>query len=325
MNSMAHKYNTPLRTSKSGFVLVVVLWVLAILTVVTLSFGHRTMLERRATTYTLDQSLARMQARGAVQRGIVEIRNKAFEDYSDTEEWTSVSHLGQKWARPMDLYKEGGYFQRQPEAENDVVLFYIQDAESRISINSASQELLDNVPNISPTVRRRIMNRRMRGEQEGEPGSYFQAIEEIRYMQGVRDEHWFGDDRTSGLRSMLTLHGYMININTAPPEVLACIPGVDQAAISTLMNFRNGPDGKMGTADDRHFNDLNEDLLNKVGPLGDSLISLRQHCKVTSDYYIITGMATRRSGAVVAIVTATVQVMGNHASVIGWREGSFES
>src|SRR5690554_4196961 len=92
------------RQAQQGFVLVVVLWVLAMLTVVTLSFGHRTMLERRAATYTMDHVQAKMLARGAVQRGIVEIRNKAFEEFSRDEEWTPLTHYGQKWARSMNLY-----------------------------------------------------------------------------------------------------------------------------------------------------------------------------------------------------------------------------
>ena len=66
--------------SPRGFVLVTVLWVLAILSLITIGFGRRAMLDRKAATYTLDHDRAMYRARGAVERGIAELRNKAIID-----------------------------------------------------------------------------------------------------------------------------------------------------------------------------------------------------------------------------------------------------
>ena len=62
--------------TRSGFVLVSVLWVLAILTVITLSFGQRVLIERRLAAYALDHTKALYMARGAVTRGIVELQHR---------------------------------------------------------------------------------------------------------------------------------------------------------------------------------------------------------------------------------------------------------
>jgi type II secretory pathway component PulK len=42
-----------------------------------------------------------------------------------------------------------------------------------------------------------------------------------------------------------------ININTAAPELLAALPGLDEAAAASIMAWRVGPDGMLGTPDDR--------------------------------------------------------------------------
>src|SRR5690606_17628980 len=55
------------RQSERGFVLVIVLWVLAILTVISVGFGRRSVLDRRAAAFTLDKTQAMMLARGAVE------------------------------------------------------------------------------------------------------------------------------------------------------------------------------------------------------------------------------------------------------------------
>ncbi|MDP7638547.1 MAG: hypothetical protein QGG73_02365, partial [Candidatus Hydrogenedentes bacterium] len=51
---------------RRGFVLVSVLWILAILTVVSLGFANRASLERKVAWYALDQAQAQNMARGAV-------------------------------------------------------------------------------------------------------------------------------------------------------------------------------------------------------------------------------------------------------------------
>lgn len=319
-----------------GFVLVVVLWVLAILTVITLGVGKRVILDARAAAYALDQSAAQMQARGAVHRGIIEVRNKIYKDYLEQEQgqnFVVLTHLGQEWAKPLDLYTEGKYFEPLGEEEEDVVEFHVEDADRYINVNMAAspvgEKLLENLHSqheVMPRdVRRRISNRLTKGDWEDEGGIAFHSPEEIRYVRGVDDEDWFGEQDGPGLKDLITTWGGpQININTAPREVLVCIPEVSEGDADAILAFRNGSDGEPGTDDDDGFRDWDE-LSKYAGVSGETLTSIQQNCKLNSSVFIVTGLATRRQGRVRALSRAIVQVEGFAGSIIAWQETTFGS
>ncbi len=126
-----------MRRSERGYVLVSVLWVVALLTVVTLSYHHRARLEVQAARYSLDASQCRMTARGAVERGIVEIERKAILDAiaaaAASIEVPPVTSLDQAWARPIDLYAAEGLLKPGEGFENDVARIEIEDLERYIN------------------------------------------------------------------------------------------------------------------------------------------------------------------------------------------------
>ena len=63
----------------------------------------------------------------------------------------------------------------------------------------------------------------------------------------------------AGLRSLLTVWGDgRVNVNTAPGAVLACLPGLSAEDAQMLVQYRSGPDGKAGTADDRVFQSVDQ-------------------------------------------------------------------
>ena len=99
-----------------GFVLVCVLWVLAILTIVAIGFAQRAMLDVTAATYGMDYAKTMAMARGAVQRGMVELRNKAVIDWYNLEE--GGTGLGQAWAQPGDMLAGGLYYSHVGEASS---------------------------------------------------------------------------------------------------------------------------------------------------------------------------------------------------------------
>jgi len=316
------------RRQEEGFVLIVVLWVLAALTVVTIGVGKRVVLDARASAYALDQSVALMEARGAVNRGIIEVRNKAYKDFLQEED-RNVTHGGQSWAQRRNLYNMG-HFDRDAPGEVDRVVYFIEDADRYIDINSGMTEvggdLLDNlhaVHGVLPRdVRRRIYRRLREGDHEDEGRAVFHAREELRYIRGVREDDWFGKGESPGLRDLITTHGGMhININTASEAVLRCVPDLRESDIQALLAYRAGPDGELGTADDQAF--LNyADIEEKTGIRGDPMLAIRRYCKVNSNYFIVTGIATRRQGRVRAQVTAVVRVDGFSADVVEWQEAT---
>ena len=73
-----HKHT--IRQKDQGFVLTTILWIVAILTVIVLGFGYRSLLERRIAWYELDKAQAQAMAHGAANRAILELENKRHLD-----------------------------------------------------------------------------------------------------------------------------------------------------------------------------------------------------------------------------------------------------
>ncbi len=313
--------------NQRGFVLVCVLWVVAIMTVITLGFGRRAMLENTSARYTLDYVKAMHMARGAVNRAVVELQNKAVYDMRDGLE--GRTSYAQEWARPKNLLEEGEeggpLFSEagNEEFQDDVCIYSIQDDESRIPLSNAADELLEEVPGLSRAVLRKIKIRRRGSRDENEPPQPFQAIEELRFMPGVSDEDWFGSDGKPGIRDLLSCYGDgRINVNTASEDVLKCIPKLGNVA-RAIVDYRKGPDGELNSEDDSDFLSL-EDLGTKLRISGRAMESLQKYCKVNSQFFTITGTATRRQGKIRATCTATAVVANGQANIVKWREETIE-
>ncbi len=309
---------------QNGFVLVCVLWVLAILTVLTIGFAHRAVLDRRAAAYSLDRSQARLMAHAAVQRGIHELRNKVVQDFM-AEEDVARTHLGQKWARPQNLLEEEGLLDLGEDFEEEEVVYYIEDLERYIDVNKAERELLEEVEALSRGTLRRIWKRRTEGVHDGEGKNPINAIEELRYMRGVDEEDWYGERGEPGLKDLLTVvGGGKVNVNTASLAVLECIPDLEDGAIDVILQWRAGGDGELGTADDQGFKNM-EHLAEATGIDGDSLVALQKFCKTDSSYFKITGVATRRGGRIRVVSSAVAYIRDNIAGVRTWQEESLGS
>jgi len=308
-----------MRRTVNGYVLVTVIWVLAILSVITLGFGHRAIMSDRASAYSLDRVQAMMLARGAVQRGIVLLRNKAWHDFAAAGQHDPATHLGQAWAKPGDLYS-GIYTRGSDTSDEDEARYVIEDLEGRWNVNQVDNDVLQNIEAITPPARRRISARRTTGVSRENRPTTFHALEELRFVDGVKDEHWFGSDRFPGIRDVMTTVGdSRININTAPEAVLRSIPGLSRQAVETIVHFRAGGDGEVGTSDDRGFKSLTH-LADELDIGGDDLIALERHCKTSSVFFKITGVGTRRAGRVRAQCSAIVEFHGPAARIHAWQE-----
>jgi type II secretory pathway component PulK len=310
-----------------GFVLVCVLWVVAIMMVITLGFGRRAMLENTSARYSLDYVKAMHMARGAANRGIVELRNKAV--YDTLASVPGRTSYTQQWSRPRNLLEggeEGGQFFSDAENEefqDDICAYAIQDEESRIALSATADEILDEVPGLSRSVIRKIKFRRAGNPDDNQPAQPFQTIEELRFIQGISDEEWFGKGDKPGIKDLVSCFGDgRINVNTASEQVLACIPKVSSIA-GAIVDYRRGEDGLLNSEDDRDFASL-DDLGTKLRVSGAAMEKLQQYCKVTSEFFTITGTATRRQGKIRATCTATVQVIAQSAGILKWREETIE-
>lgn len=308
----------------AGFVLVCVLWVVALLTVLTLGFGRRATLDRRAAAYSLDHTVAMSGARGAVERGILEIANRGVKVRLLRPDQRGGTHLGEEWANVKNLYKEG-VFEETEGLEDDQVSYIITDEDRLVNINAAPRELLEEMDALSRTLVRRIMARREREERTGEGVSLFQAVEELRYLRGLDDGDWFGERGKPGLKDLMTVWGdARINVNTAPRAVLESLPRARKGDLDAILQYRAGPDGKLNTPDDRGFRDM-DDLSQKTGVQGVTREALDKYCKCDSVYFKITGFATRRKGRIRAVCSAVVMVADGMPLILDWQEKTLGS
>ena len=315
-----------MRRREDGFVLMCVLWVVAMLTVITLGFGHRAALDRRAAAYSLDHAVAMAAARGAVERGIVEVANRGVKMRLLPLNMRGGTHLGEAWATPKNIYQEGN-LGADESLKNDEASYIITDEERFININAAPKELLEGIKSMDRGLVRHIWTRRTKEELAGEGVVPFSVIEELRYVRGVSDDDWFGSAKTTGLKDLLTVRGGgagQVNVNTASKEVLMCIPGVHEGDIGAILDYRAGPDGKINTADDRGFMSM-DDLSAKTKVAGATREALNTYCTCDSAFFKITGLATRRAGRVRAVCSAVVIFAEGGMQMVDWQEKALGS
>jgi hypothetical protein len=323
------------RKQNRGFVLVTVLWILALLTVVSLGFGRRAMIERRMAWYALDKAQAQQMARGAVERAIFELANQnSINQYLQQIGYTG---LDQSWAKPVDLFQATDYFTLPDESSEGYTCTYrILDSERWFSINQAPEAVLREIDGLSTAAIRAIMHRRERQDSD-DPDIRTHAYlttEELFASGDIGFDDWFGDDRHVGLVDMLTVWGGgKVNLNTAPEAVLRNVPDLNRSVIQGIIDYRQGQDGILGTSDDQAFKTQYE-VAEKLEISTDRLIEIWEYCTLNSSSYTIEATATARGGKVQAQCTATVAQGGSRYSIVHpgrgglmdikqWREDAY--
>ena len=307
--------------ARGGFVLVTVLWILAILTVVSLGFGRRAMLERQMAWYALDREQAQQMARGAAELALLELRNKALlDEYNNQPGYTGTD---QRWAVPVDLFRESLYFKETAGSQfgEDVCTYAIEDCERRISLNHAPGEYLEELDALAFGTISEILERRVSKGSQYQP-QRFHSVEELRAIEQFSAEEWYGDERAGGLRDLLTVWGGpegRVNVNTASAGVLRSIPGLERRLAETIIDYRTGDDGLLNTRDDRSFTTVDE-IAQKLGVSAEKMTPLRTFCKTDSRFFIIKSRATRRRGKINAFCTVVVEMRGTIPSILEWKE-----
>jgi type II secretory pathway component PulK len=312
-----------MRRGNEGFVLLSVLGVLTLLTLVAAGYARRAALERRAAVLAMSRSQAEMMARGAVYRGMAELRNRqALRDYfGGVDLVVTMPRLTgrREIARREGLYAIGG----DSNAQRDYAGYEFTDAQGRISLNTSDAKLFENIEALDLRTRTRILRRREGGVADDERGEPYIAIEELLTVEGVDRNDWLGDDEEPGLREYFTVWGDgLININAASPGVLACVPELGDDVIAEILNYRAGPDNVLDTGDDREFVSLAQ-AAQELDLSGDDAATLEAYCMAESEFIIIEGSATLRQGAVRASCIATVYLLDNEVIPVDWRENTF--
>jgi len=284
------------KMSERGTILIVTLWILAILTLLSLGLGHRMGLELKLAGYHRDSLKALYLAKAGIRRAILELERDTSHLY--TSKYDTLYECGIKELEEEEnlenIFKgkfEDGEFVVGYEGSAGRPMLGMMDEERRININMASQELLEALLDVngitegSKEIARSI--RAWRGDVKGidpallldedryyealgtpysRKGAPFETIEELLLVRGM--------DRAklSKIKETVTIFGEgKVNLNTADEKVLRALglatlrqmPGAKDerwvdSLVEDLIDGRNWLDDKAGTDDDNTFTDINQ-------------------------------------------------------------------
>jgi general secretion pathway protein K len=232
--------------SEGGIALVMVLWVLAVLMVMVLSYSYMTRTETLATVLFKQTTQARFVAEAGVERAVLELFYRKSHP-SDTENIWKVD------CTPYEVKTENGY-----------AIVSLTDESGKVDINKASDVILKNLfvglgidEERVDIIVDSIMDwrdpddfHRLHGAESDYymslPQPYkaknakFDSLEELLLVRGIDRELLYGGVERRGIINFLTIYSETgkINLKTASKEVLLSIPGVTPEMADTIISLR---------------------------------------------------------------------------------------
>lgn len=267
---------------EKGMILIVTLWILAILTLLAVSFSYRMRVEIKLTQFQIDSLRALYLSKAGINYAIAKLKK-------DTND--EVTSLNEKWASKENVEQWKGKF-----------ILSIEDEERRINLNTATKSMLDKL-GLKEDIVCAIIDWRDNDEitlpDGAEDGYYqslnkpyhcknapFESIEELLLVKGVTSEILYGEDNISQL---ITVYGKgQININTASKKVLSTLPGLNEELAQNIIDYRAGGDLEEGTKDDIIFEksqdieNVDEDIKNKYSQFKDFITTKSNNFRITS-------------------------------------------
>ena len=242
------------RNDNRGIALLIVLWVTTILTVMAFSFSVLTRAEGYGTLTFKEGLEKKFLAEAGIERGIMEIIFRSVNrNQTLTLEGKELWKLdGTAYAIDMG---SGGCAVRVIDESGKVSLNGLTDSSGIILKNllirqGNSSENADIIVDSILDWKDADDLHRLSGAENDYyrslPGPYkardadFETLEELLLVRGITPEILYGTDETKGIIHFLTVHGKtaQVNLNAAPKEILAALPGGDAAMADRIIEFR---------------------------------------------------------------------------------------
>jgi len=288
-------------TATSGSVLIFTMWILVCLTLISLGFGHRVRLETKATAYTVANTQAFYKAETALYEKAIELIGAAEKDDAETAQTGDDEEETEEWEVRCTVIAEEG----------------------KVNVNLAPEEMIRNLEPIRGSIARALLRKRLGDDLKAGGGDdmKFRLLEELLIVEEIEPEEWYGDEEDErGIRDLFTVYGDgKIDLNSALPEVIEAIPGLDRRIADDILAFRAGPDAVVGTEDDHTWESFDK-FKASLKLSQDKIAPITKYCKLGSDYHTIT-VAARRSGSrATARITAVMRKTYNAFEIVSWRE-----
>jgi general secretion pathway protein K len=244
-----------MKASERGIALLIVLWVMAILMVVGLSFSVMIRAEGYGALAFREGMEKKRLAEAGIERGILEII------YRSVNRNRTVTPEGREtWkldgtAYAVDMGK-GGFVVRVIDESGKISLNGLTDSSGIIVKNllmhqGVSRENAETIVDSILDWKDADELHRLHGAESDYyrslPKPYasrnadFETLEELILVRGMTPEILYGTEKTKGVIHFLTVHGKTgrININAAPKEILLALPGMDAEMAERIIEFRN--------------------------------------------------------------------------------------
>ncbi len=249
--------------SDKGVALLVVLWTLTILMAIVFSLSAMTRTESRSLLFFKEKEEGRFLAEAGIQRGIMEIAR--FTVYKNQQTVTDGSEPirvdGIKYTGKLPT---GSYEYAIQDESGKINLNTLTDASKVVLINlfvnvGIDKEQADTIVDSILDWRDQDELVRLHGAESEYYASLsnpyksknadFDTVEEVLLVKGMTSSILYGTSRRPTVFSLLTVYSgaAAINLNTAPKEVLAALPGMTPALVDTVLSLRDRPLQAAGT------------------------------------------------------------------------------
>ena len=243
---------------------------------------------------------ANFLARAGIEKAIQTLKH----DSPDVDTLNDFWHNNSEFFKDVDL--GNGSFSVSHE-DGDQEIYGMIDEESKININTASQNTLKGLENLGAERVGMILKSR-RNEK-------FQNPSDLVSRGIISNEEFEG---RSGLKNFLTVWGKgKININTAPPEVLLAVLGFYTNEVDLILSYRRGADETSGTDDDGVFRSLEEikDLSSIKYKLPKDMFTVK-----SNNFYILSeGFIHKEKTTGRRTIATVVERDNGKISIVHWK------
>ena len=217
--------------TKKGSILIFTLWVLIILSILSIALSRRATSDIQLARYEKGDIKATYLAKAGVFKMLAELAKDASNYDSLNEDWNSSDED-----------------QKKLTLRGDTVLYGASDEMARLNLNGKGLKTEHLIAlGLDNTLADAILQYRNKKDNK-----QFEFIEELFLVEGMTREFF------SSIKDLVTIYrgdASRININTAGPEVLYAIAG-DLAY--EVLDHRKGDDGEEGTEDDGIFKNTSD-------------------------------------------------------------------
>ncbi|MDP8218489.1 MAG: type II secretion system protein GspK [Candidatus Theseobacter exili] len=241
------------RSQNNGAVLIIIMWIIAILSLMASGLAYRASVEAKLTGYRLRQMESETEAKASINKTLFNLRTIIGE--STTSKKTLLSLFCKE------------------DIGSILLTTSVSDEERKININMASRELLLEIPGLDEDTVDSLLDWIDKDEMrrpDGAEKTYYRRLndpypcknDKLETVYELNLIKGFNDALIQKIRNTITVFGVgKVNINTAPTQVLNVL-GFDEMLADKIYRYRLGEDGEDGTEDDGIFEDINDIIKN---------------------------------------------------------------